>query len=132
MDSFLQQRKASGESLMEARNEAISSLNDQMPGEKLLSDKQRREMKHRIDNYPLSVQDVRREKLTLAASFMEHTHDRCFDMCEQANDLTFLSIPEGKCFRNCITKIGYLLPAVHKSFQQGDEPGFAYQNELTE
>ena len=64
-------------------------------------------------------------------SKIEHTQDACYDMCEQDNNLTFLGIQEGKCFRNCVTKIGYMVPALQKSFTHGDQPSFAYQQSLT-
>ena len=76
-------------------------------------------------NYPLDTQDVRRQRLTNMASFYEHAQDACFDLCEdKKSDLTFLSIKEGKCLRNCVMKIGYLMPAVQKSFGEGDAAGF--------
>ena len=35
-------------------------------------------------------------------------------MCEQNNDLTFMSIPEGKCMRNCVVKLNNLTPAINR------------------
>ena len=66
------------------------------------------------------------------ASFFENAQDACYDMCSNnKSELTFLNIKEGKCLRNCVMKIGYLMPAVQKSFAQGDQPAFLAQQELT-
>ena len=60
----------------------------------------------------------------------EQTHEACFNMCATPNDLTFLSIGEGKCLRNCFTKTGYMMPAVQKSLSKDDESGLTYQRQL--
>ena len=78
--------------------------------------------------YPLDQNDSTRERLHLMTSFYTSMHDACYDKCAQNNDLTFLSIQEGKCFRNCLTKVSYYYPTIQTNLQGA---AFKHQDELT-
>ena len=62
-------------------------------------------------------------------TWAEAAHDGCFEKCATDNDLTFLSIQEAKCFRNCIAKYSYFYPSL--SFNLRDS-GFMYQSRVNE
>lgn len=57
---------------------------------------------------PVNENDVRRQLYTRLASFYDNQHYSCLSQCETASDLTFLTLREGKCYRNCVTKSMYL------------------------
>ena len=130
-ETFLAKRKLTADSLKEARA-AAGGVTDLTPAQKMFSESQVQKLNTRVNNYPFDVQDIMRERMTMMTSMVEHTQDVCYDMCAQDNDLTFLSIKEARCFRNCVTKTGYLMPALQKSFRQAEQPSFVYQQELTE
>ena len=50
---------------------------------------------------------------TMYSSFQ----DACYEKCAEDNDLTYLSIREGKAFRNCITKVSYFYPTLKTNLQ---------------
>ena len=70
-----------------------------------------------------------RERLHMLTSLYENVHDACYDKCAQSNDLTFMSIQEGKCFRNCITKFSYFYPSLTANLK---DASFREQDKLTE
>ena len=69
-----------------------------------------------MDRFPLSQNDHKRFRMTDTTHWLESAHNACFDVCEQNNELTFLSIQEGKCFRNCISKLNFLTPHFGKQY----------------
>ena len=60
---------------------------------------------------------MNRAKQIKTTQWMEAAQEGCFDACEQPNELTFLSIPEGICLRNCVTKLNYLMPMLDRRVQ---------------
>ena len=131
-ETFLQKRKLTADSLKEARSASKLGGADPTPASQIITEEESARLETRLRHYPFTVNDVLRERFTLMTSMIDKTQDVCYDMCQEENDLTFLSIKEAKCFRNCVTKIGYLVPALQKSFNQADTPSFKYQQELTE
>ena len=58
---------------------------------------------------------------------MTSTHEACYNQCaDMTNEMYFMTIPEGKCLRNCFTKTGYVFAAVQKSLGRSDDPGARY------
>ena len=82
------------------------------PAELLQTPEALAELQSRLSAYPLDRNDLTRERLHLLTSFYSSMHDACFDKCSSNNDLTFLSIQEGRCFRNCLTKVSYYYPTI--------------------
>ena len=127
MEDFLAGRKATKESLLAAREEAVKSLESQMPFSKIYTEQERAMITQRMQNYPMDTQDITRQKCTAGATLFEQTHEACYNLCaDNGNDMAFMSIGEGKCLRNCFTKTGYVFPAVQKSLRQSDETGVGY------
>eukprot|EP00356_Strombidium_inclinatum_P002769 CAMPEP_0170479322 /NCGR_PEP_ID=MMETSP0208-20121228/605_1 /TAXON_ID=197538 /ORGANISM="Strombidium inclinatum, Strain S3" /LENGTH=92 /DNA_ID=CAMNT_0010751693 /DNA_START=151 /DNA_END=429 /DNA_ORIENTATION=+ len=60
----------------------------------------------------MTTADMRRERYHHLSSYFQHVHDACFMKCADSNNLNYLSIDEGVCFRNCITKVGYFMPTM--------------------
>jgi hypothetical protein len=54
--------------------------------------------------------------------------DNCFAKCEQANEAPFMTVSEGLCFRNCITKFNAFYPTLKSNLV--DAP-FRYYEEKT-
>ena len=55
--------------------------------------------------------------MTLLSSMYQNIQSACFDKCVEDNDEPFLTIKEGKCYRNCITKISYFYPTLHRNLE---------------
>ena len=68
------------------------------------------------ERFPLNENDGTRMLVTANTQWMEAAHGGCLELCEQNNDLTFLSISEGKCFRNCLSKLNFLTPTFQISY----------------
>ena len=51
------------------------------------------------------------------ANFMRHSTHNCFQKCAAREDVPMLTVKEGLCFRNCITKLGSFVPSVSDSMQ---------------
>ena len=65
----------------------------------------------------------------MLTTLYENVHDSCYEKCAQNNDLTFMSIHEGKCFRNCLTKFSYFYPTLKANLM---DASFRDQDKLTE
>ena len=65
----------------------------------------------------------------MLTTFFTRVQDACYDKCDTHNDLTFLTIQEGKCFRNCITKMNYYYPTLQTNLR---DASYKYQDEMTE
>ncbi len=51
----------------------------------------------------------------------EALHENCFGICaNQQPDLPFLSVGEGLCFRNCITKFSIFYPTLRQNLETAD------------
>ena len=51
----------------------------------------------------------------------EALHESCFGICAtQQPDLPFLSVSEGLCFRNCITKFSVFYPTLRRNLESAD------------
>ena len=62
-------------------------------------------------------------------SLFSNVHDACYDKCATNNDLTFMSVQEGKAFRNCITKFSYWYPTLGTNLK---DASFRLQDKMTE
>ena len=52
---------------------------------------------------------------------MEALHENCFGICAtKAPELPFLSVQEGLCFRNCLTKFAVFYPSLGMNLRHGD------------
>ena len=96
-----------------------------MPIDKFISEEDVQRRMKLLQKHPLSENDVRRERCHSLATFLESVHDACYLQCGVNNGYTFLSVKEGKCFRNCITKVAYHQPALRESAQ---ESAYIFQN----
>ena len=67
--------------------------------------------------YPYTSEDVYDLKMKTMSSFMRHSVHGCFQKCAQRTDVPMLTVKEGLCFRNCITKLGSFVPTVNASMQ---------------
>jgi hypothetical protein len=47
-------------------------------------------------------------------------NDRCFEVCEKPTDLPFLSVQEGLCYRNCISKFSVFYPTLGRNLKHAD------------
>ena len=43
-------------------------------------------------------------------AFMEATHEGCYTKCTSKPDVTYLTMQEGLCFRNCLSKFNSWYP----------------------
>ena len=43
-------------------------------------------------------------------ALLENLHEQCFTKCSKKTDLSYLSMAEGVCFRNCINKFNNWYP----------------------
>ena len=51
----------------------------------------------------------------------EALHENCFDICAtRAPELPFLSLQEGLCFRNCVTKFSVFYPTLKRNLETAD------------
>ena len=57
-----------------------------------------------MNAYPYSAEDQYNQKLEIFTVLGRELQENCFNACAKPNDLTFLTIQEGMCLRNCITK----------------------------
>ena len=65
--------------------------------------------------------DQYRQKSDLLGHFSEVLHENCFEACAtKAPELPFLSVQEGLCFRNCVTKFSVFYPTLQVSLQNSD------------
>ncbi len=53
----------------------------------------------------------------LMTQWTQTTHEACFDLCEQNNDMTIMSIEEGMCMRNCVMKVNSITPFLFKKLK---------------
>lgn len=59
----------------------------------------------------------------------ERLHDTCVDVCGDKANLPFLSLQEGLCFRNCLTKFSNFFPTLQPNLQSAE---FMYLREVNE
>ena len=51
----------------------------------------------------------------------EALHENCFDLCAtKAPELPFLSVQEGVCMRNCVTKFSVFYPTLRVNLEHAD------------
>ena len=59
----------------------------------------------------------------------EALHENCFGICaNKAPELPFLSVQEGVCFRNCVTKFSVFYPTLRQNLATADFRH--YENQL--
>ena len=107
LESFLAARKLTAEDLGKNKTKAAP-----LPAQLLFTPEKAKEARAHLNAYPLDTNDVKRERMHLLTTFYTNMQDACFDKCAEDNDFTFLSIREGKCFRNCVTKASYYYPTL--------------------
>jgi len=44
-------------------------------------------------------------------------HDQCFTKCTTKNDLSYMTVAEGLCFRNCLNKFNNWYPRLNEQTQ---------------
>ena len=59
------------------------------------------------------------------ASLTTHLHGSCFDYCTDRTDVPFMTIKEGLCFRNCITKFSVWYPTLGANIQDSAHSHYA-------
>jgi hypothetical protein len=58
----------------------------------------------RITRFPYSVEDNYYNHIENLSNLAEMFTDQCFTKCSEVEDVPCLTIQEGLCFRNCMTK----------------------------
>lgn len=56
-------------------------------------------------------------KVANLASWTKHSSEGCFKVCTQRTDVPFLTVQEGLCFRNCLTKFAVYLPEFNRAMK---------------
>ena len=78
-------------------------------------------LKARLDSYPYSSYDQYRQKSDLVGHLAESLQSQCFLKCERVGtELPFLSVQEGLCFRNCLTKFSVFYPTLQVNLEHAD------------
>ena len=74
-----------------------------------------------MDSYPYTSYDQYRQRSDLLGHLSEALHENCFKICAtKAPELPFLSVQEGLCFRNCITKFSVFYPTLKENLVTAD------------
>ena len=68
----------------------------------------------KLERYPFTTNDVDNFRINQLTQWAQASHEACFDLCEQNNELTFMSIEEGSCMRNCVSKLNFMTPYLNK------------------
>lgn len=71
----------------------------------------------RMNAYPYSAEDMYGLRVANLSSFLRHGMKGCYDKCAQREDVPFLTVPEGLCFRNCITKVSVYMPTLSSNME---------------
>ena len=75
----------------------------------------------RLDSYPFNSHDQYRLKADSLGAMSEALHSNCFELCAtRAPELPFLSVQEGLCFRNCLTKFSVFYPTLKQNLESAD------------
>ena len=48
-------------------------------------------------------------------AFMEHMHEGCYTKCTSKPDVTYMTMQEGLCFRNCLNKFNSWYPGFNQA-----------------
>ena len=51
------------------------------------------------------------------ANLTRAVHGNCFDICGQRTDVPFMTVQEGLCFRNCVTKFSTWYPTLRGNLE---------------
>lgn len=78
-----------------------------------------------MDEYPYTAEDMYELKVANMANFARAVQTNCFDSCATRYDVPMLTVQEGMCFRNCITKFSTWLPTLPGNLQNAS---FHYYN----
>ncbi len=74
-----------------------------------------------MDSYPFTSYDMYRQKSDILGYMSEALHDSCYEICAtRAPELPFLSVQEGSCMRNCITKFSVFYPTLRVNLESAD------------
>ena len=69
----------------------------------------------------MTSHDQYRQKSDALAYMTEALHENCFAVCgNKQDDLPFLSVAEGLCFRNCVTKFSVFYPTLQANLASAD------------
>ena len=58
--------------------------------------------------------DIKRQNVTWLSQWHENASEACFEKCVENNELTFMSVQEGMCLRNCVIKLNYMIPELER------------------
>ena len=81
----------------------------------------------RLNAYPYSAEDLYQMKVANHSSFAKHTMQGCYKKCVEREDVPFLTVPEGLCFRNCITKMAVFMPTLRENMENTQASHLAQQ-----
>ena len=74
-----------------------------------------------MDAYPHKSYEQYRQRSDIVGFISESLHENCFDLCAtKAPELPFLSVQEGTCLRNCITKFSVFYPTLRNNLATAD------------
>ncbi len=74
-----------------------------------------------MDSYPFTSYDMYRQKSDILGYMSETLHENCYDICAtRAPELPFLSVQEGSCMRNCVTKFSVFYPTLKMNLEHAD------------
>ena len=64
--------------------------------------------------------DQYRQTSDVIGHMAEMLQENCFDICGNKSDMPFLSVSEGLCFRNCVTKFAVFYPTLQVNLAEAD------------
>ena len=74
-----------------------------------------------MDSYPFTSYDQYRQRSDIIGFMSEALHENCYDICAtKAPELPFLSVQEGTCMRNCVTKFSVFYPTLRNNLENAD------------
>ena len=100
---FLERNKIDTTSLSKKEKEKLFNVKDQRTLAIL---------KARCDAYPYTSEEQYRIKCDSLGYMSEAMVDNCYEVCGNKANLPFLSVAEGACFRNCVTKFSVFYPTL--------------------
>ena len=74
-----------------------------------------------MDSYPFTSYEQYRQRSDILGYMSEALHENCYDICAtKAPELPFLSVQEGTCLRNCVTKFSVFYPTLRNNLETAD------------
>ena len=72
----------------------------------------------RLNAFPYSSEDVYWNKCDNLSNLAETIHENCYDKCQGNYGLAMMSLQEGYCYRNCITKYVTWFPTIKTNLRE--------------